>query len=726
MTIKAKMTLAFAALLLLIAGVAFAGTTSMGTINDRLNYLVDVPVQRLVLAQQLREELLQVSREEKNMILEDDEAVMAEYGQSIQASLARIDEKVAAIEPLIEDAGKDELAAFKQQIVTYRPLIAEIQRLATLNSDVRAQALSDGEAQTAFRNGEASMDSLRSELGTAGLNPVELETIEDQLRILEDGLNDMRRFESSVLLSKKQEAIDADTAKFQAEIASVKGAQDALTSELGGSFAKRWSELDTAADDYVKAATRVLEIKSANGNVKAFNLSSGDARKALEGASEQLQTIVSMNQTAMKEAKDESDVAYVDARRLMIGLCFGSVVLGCALAFIITRSLLRQLGGEPGEVVGIAQKVAEGDLSMKLRDTGVPEGSIYAAIRTMVDELRALAGISGRIAEGDLTVELERADAPEGSIYRAMRAMTGQLRSVVTAVRNATDNVSSSSEQVGTTSAQLAQGSNQQAGSVQEMSSSIEQMAANIKQNAENAIKTEELARASAESADASGSAMSQTVTAMREIAGKVTIIEEIARQTNLLALNAAIEAARAGEHGKGFAVVAAEVRKLAERSQASAAEISHVASSSVVTAEHAGKMLQEMLPNIRRTSELVAEITAATQEQEQGAGQINIAAQQLDQVVQQNAAGAEELSTTANELTGQARALTQVVSFFRLPGTGVRGLHVERAAANTRPKAPTMVAHKTPAAPKPATRSEGIELDLDGEGEEEFVAYGT
>jgi methyl-accepting chemotaxis protein len=157
----------------------------------------------------------------------------------------------------------------------------------------------------------------------------------------------------------------------------------------------------------------------------------------------------------------------------------------------------------------------------------------------------------------------------------------------------------------------------------------------------------------------------------MSEIAGKINIIEEIARQTNLLALNAAIEAARAGEHGKGFAVVAAEVRKLAERSQSAAAEISGLSSSSVEVAQKAGEMLQQIVPDIQKTAELVQEISAASNEQNTGSQQINRAIQQLDQVTQQNASGAEELSSTAEELSSQSEQLTGAMAFFKVKGDG-------------------------------------------------------
>jgi methyl-accepting chemotaxis protein len=190
-------------------------------------------------------------------------------------------------------------------------------------------------------------------------------------------------------------------------------------------------------------------------------------------------------------------------------------------------------------------------------------------------------------------------------------------------------------------------------------------MTAHIRQNADNAIETEKIATVAAMDAQGSGEAVTETVGAMKEIAEKITIIEEIARQTNLLALNAAIEAARAGEQGKGFAVVAAEVRKLAERSQKAAGEINDLSCNSVEVAEKAGNLLIALVPNIQKTAELVQEISAASREQDAGAEQISKSIQQLDSVIQQNASASEEMASTAEELSGQAEQLSEMISFF-------------------------------------------------------------
>jgi methyl-accepting chemotaxis protein len=195
----------------------------------------------------------------------------------------------------------------------------------------------------------------------------------------------------------------------------------------------------------------------------------------------------------------------------------------------------------------------------------------------------------------------------------------------------------------------------------------MEEMVANIRQNAENAQQTEKIALKASDDATESGQAVSMTVSAMKEIAGKISIIEEIARQTNLLALNAAIEAARAGEHGKGFAVVASEVRKLAERSQSAAGEISNLSGSSVQIAEKAGELLTKLVPDIQKTADLVQEISSASAEQNNGAQQINRAIQQMDQVVQQNASAAEEMASTSEELASQSEHLQDIMRFFRV-----------------------------------------------------------
>jgi len=286
-------------------------------------------------------------------------------------------------------------------------------------------------------------------------------------------------------------------------------------------------------------------------------------------------------------------------------------------------------------------------------------------------EPQAMASITERIAEGNLAVSFNSDDKASG-IYLAMRNMTQKLREVVSGVQDVTTVVGNGSEEISSAGQQLSQGATEQAAALEEISASMEEMAASIRHSADNAGQTTQIAQKAAADAQEGGKAVTEAVLAMKDIASKVSIIEEISYQTNLLALNAAIEAARAGEHGKGFAVVASEVRKLAERSQMAASEIGELSESTVGVAETAGLMLERLVPDIQKTAGLVEEISAAADEQGVGADEINRALQQLDQVVQQSAASSEEMAATSEQLTRQVSELRQSMQFFKLDASGV------------------------------------------------------
>jgi methyl-accepting chemotaxis protein len=361
----------------------------------------------------------------------------------------------------------------------------------------------------------------------------------------------------------------------------------------------------------------------------------------------------------MAEARDESAEAYAAARLAVLVIIVVSVLLAALIAGLVTRSITVPVL----KVVTLTDKIAAGDL----RENVVVESD---------DEI--------------------------GRLQASIRAMTEKLQQIIGEVRTGADALSSAAGQVSATSQTLSQGTGEQAASVEETTSSLEEMGASIGQNAENSRQTEQMASGSARNAEESGRAVVETVGAMKQIAERTSIIEEIAYQTNLLALNAAIEAARAGEHGRGFAVVAQEVRKLAERAQVAAKEIGELAGSSVKVAERSGQLLADLVPSIRKTADLVQEVAAASQEQTSGVGQINKAMSQVDMVTQRNASAAEELSSTAEEMASQAESLQSLMSFFRLDDALERSAraHAERTGQAVQHAA--VLAHR-PYQPLPA-----------------------
>lgn len=294
-------------------------------------------------------------------------------------------------------------------------------------------------------------------------------------------------------------------------------------------------------------------------------------------------------------------------------------------------------------------------------------GAIYAASRRLVvSPIKSLTGIAEQIARGDLGARIEaRSEDETGKLTVAMGTMTEKIGSVVLDVKETAQVLAAESNRIAESAGRMTQGATAQAASSEEASASIEQIVATIRQNAENARETEKIAIKAAADASDGRRSVSNAVMAMRQIADKISIIEEIARQTNLLALNAAIEAARAGDRGKGFAVVAAEVRRLAERSGAAAAEIGELSSTSVEVAEMAGEMLDKLVPDIQKTADMVKEISAASREQASGVDQVSISIQQLNEVAQQNVGSAEELSSSSEELAAQADHLRQAISYF-------------------------------------------------------------
>ncbi|WP_295464470.1 methyl-accepting chemotaxis protein [uncultured Pseudomonas sp.] len=362
---------------------------------------------------------------------------------------------------------------------------------------------------------------------------------------------------------------------------------------------------------------------------------------------------------------------------------------------------IEQVRGNIQRLIDDAQQLSQAAMAGRLdtrADAAAHQGDfrrIVAGINGTLDAIvaplnEAMAVMSG-LAQGDLSRTVEgNYQGQLLELKNSINGTVGKLNQIIGDVRLSADALASAAEEISATAQSMSQASTEQAASVEETSASIEQMSASIAQNTENAKVTDGMAGKAAREAGEGGEAVRNTTVAMKTIADKIGIVDDIAYQTNLLALNAAIEAARAGEHGKGFAVVAAEVRKLAERSQVAAQEIGDVAKNSVALAERAGTLLDQIVPSIGKTSELVQEIAAASEEQSGGASQINSAMLQLSQITQQNASASEELAATSEEMSGQAEQLQRLMSFFHSGGTRATQ-DLERALSAASPKSARM-----------------------------------
>jgi methyl-accepting chemotaxis protein len=338
----------------------------------------------------------------------------------------------------------------------------------------------------------------------------------------------------------------------------------------------------------------------------------------------------------------------------------------------------------------LCQSAIQGKLDVRA-DVQRHEGGFRSVVQGVNDTLDAVIGPVNEVSRvlqamesGDLTktVNVEYRGQME-QLRQAANNTVAKLAMTVSEVATATDQLSHASAQISGASQSMSQAATEQAATAEQTNSSIEQMAASITQNNESATVTDGIASKAAAEAGEGGQAVLETVEAMKAIASKIVLIDDIAFQTNMLALNATIEAARAGEHGRGFAVVATEVGKLAERSQIAAQEIGELAAGSVKTAERAGTLLSQIVPSIGKTSDLVQEISAASAEQTTGAGQISTAMSQMSKITQQNASSSEELAATAEQMSAQTESLQQLMRFFTVTGN-----HHGTTATRTAPRA--------------------------------------
>lgn len=659
-TIKTKLAAAFAAVLLMLGGIVWLSVTNLSAANERTRNLVDVAAERVKLAQQIQIEVAQMSRDLRTILIADTEIEMRHAQERLQSNRAELEELSESFYAISSGTAQRELDEFAETRPRYNAISEEIIALAEENSDNRATEMSlAGGTVTA-----ALTEALRTASVAAQRNPSVMQERADLLvaQIQLDLQLAVRDEKNAILINDAA----GSTVHAQAVADHLAAAQSKIgdLDTLVGSFGR--AEMTSVREAFAAfEATRmgVVAIATQKTNARAADMVEAELLPIATESERLLESLAVGSETDMDEAVQIAQADYQASRMLLMTGAAIALLVGIGAATWISVSISRGLS----RAVAVADGVAKGDLSLDAKPSSRDEiGDLMTAMDSMNSSMREITGVAEKISQGDLTITTQRRSDVD-SLGIALETMLAKLREVVSNATTSSDGVAEGAQAMSATAGQLSQGSTEQAAAAEQASASMEEMSANIRQSADNAAQTEKIAKQSAKEAAESGQAVDDAVRAMKTIAEKINIIQEIARQTDLLALNAAVEAARAGQHGKGFAVVASEVRKLAERSQQAAGEISQLSGKTVEVSQRAGEMLTALVPSIQRTADLVQEISAATNEQNVGAEQINEAIRELDAVIQQNASASTEAASVSEQLAAQSEQLRGVISFFRL-----------------------------------------------------------
>jgi methyl-accepting chemotaxis protein len=530
-----------------------------------------------------------------------------------------------------------------------------------------------------------------------GVNNVNTRLVIDMRGNVNDRINSLR----ILTLMSSPDEMEGDLTRFKAMTVKY----DEIEKKLSDKFAIEASAPEKALLAQVKeseavampAIAKASEMWLANKAEDATRVMIKEIKPAQKKWMDSLEQLAALEDKLNNQSQVDAEAAFINARNFMLLMGVLAVGMGVLAAVVITRGLLKQLGGEP-------------DYTAK---------------------------IAGSIAHGDLSIAIETAESDKGSLLVEMKEMRNSLVSIVGQVRVGTETIGTASREIAAGNIDLSLRTEMQASSLEKTASAMEVLTSTVKQNADNAREANLLAATASDVARKGGAVVSQVVDTMGSInasANKIVdiigVIDGIAFQTNILALNAAVEAARAGEQGRGFAVVASEVRNLAQRSAAAAKEIKTLIGDSVEKVERGSKLvgqagvtMDEVVASVKRVTDIMSEIANASQEQSAGIEQVNLSIIEMDNMTQQNAALVEEAAAAAQSLQDQASELAHVVSIFKLvegeeayvapqPAMAAVAASAAKLAKPVKPARPTQLrvagvalkkpAPAAPAAPKP------------------------
>lgn len=680
-TIRKKLIMAFSTLIVLMVVIFAIAFLRFREINTRVNEITDVTAHKVLLIGQIKHDITAISRDQKNMIATVDDEKMVEIGRGIDKTIKSINENMQKLESLSLGETLTLVRELKDILDDYYKIQDNIQRVATQNTEIKAEAIADNEARNTFVKSMATLDLIAGEVNS--------KEIVRAIMQLKQAVSEINSIERDMIIAKT----DDDMNKHIGQAGDAEKVVEQTTSELNlkltGDAKALFDKFETQYAAYYGFHLQVRNLAKANSGGKAEEISVTQGERVDDQADVVIAKIYNIINMQLEKDQTDMDEMYDNVVITMIVVIFVAIVLGV----LIATWLLKDVTSSLDIATQAIKKVAAGDFSADVKQDKRDEiGLMLTELQYMIEKLRSSVDVAKLVSKGDLTMDFSTMKNKGGDLDEALEQMVNNLREIATTIFNGADNVSGASYQVASASQQMSQGAQEQASASEEVSSSMEQMVANIQQNTDNSRETEKIANKAAKDIQVSSNAVADTVEAIKTIVERIAIIEEIASKTDLLALNAAVEAARAGEHGKGFAVVAAEVRKLAERSQKAAAEITEISSKTVKSAEESKQLLTDTLPDIKKTAELVQEIAAASVEQNTGADQVNGAIQQLSTVTQGNASAAEQMSSNAEELSSQAEELKAAVSYFKLDNRTRTVKKTQRPAGIKKPQAKTQL----------------------------------